>query len=161
MTGDQSLGTLEIVREIRATPERVFRALTDPQDLPRWWTGSGGIARAQFDLRPGGSYRLDFQIEGGATVFVHGTIREINPPRRLVMTWFSPKYATLETLLSFELERIPDGTRLTLRHSGLTEPGSLPDHEAGWLEALSLLIAWIVAAGPMIAASGRSGAEDW
>ena len=160
MTVDRSSDSLEIVREIRAAPERVFRALTDPTDLAAWWTGIGGIAKAQFDLRPGGSYRLDFQMDGGGSVFVHGTVREVDPPRRLVMTWFSPKYPTLETLLSFELERIPTGTRLTLRHRGLTEPGSLSDHEAGWLQALSLLIAWIVAAGPMIVASGVSGAQD-
>ncbi len=128
MSSDRNADSLEIVREIRASPERVFRALTDPRDLARWWTGIGGIRNAQFDLRPGGKYQYEFRMEGETTCVVHGEVREVDPPRRLVMTWLSPEYPTLETLLSFDLEPTAGGTRLTLRHSGLTEPGSCRDH---------------------------------
>jgi uncharacterized protein YndB with AHSA1/START domain len=160
MSGVRSSDSLEMVREIRAMPERVFRALTNPDDLARWWRGVGGIARAEMDLRPGGIYRLEFRMPKGAIAVVHGKVREVEAPRRLVMTWFSPEYPGLETLLSFELESIPGGTRLTLRHSGLTEPGSLADHEQGWLEALALLLAWIAAVGPLFATSGANTTED-
>ena len=156
MTSGQDSSSLEIVREIRAAPERVFRALTDPRDLARWWTGIGGIRNAQFDLRPGGKYHYEFRMEGGATCLVHGEVREVDPPRRLVMTWVSPEYPKLETLLSFDLEPMAGGTRLTLRHSGLTEPGSLRDHHEGWLAALSLLLPWIA----MLTAAGPGAAQD-
>lgn len=156
MSSDRSIDSLEIVRDIRAAPERVFRALTDPGELARWWTGIGGVRKAEFDLRPGGNYRFEFMMEGGTTCFVHGVVREVEPPRRLVMTWFSPHYPQLETLLSFQLETVAGGTRLTLRHSGLTEPGSLQDHHQGWLAALSLLLPWIA----MITATGSSAAQD-
>ena len=95
-------------------------------------------------------------MDGGATALVHGEVRELDPPRLLVMTWYSPEFPQLETLLSFELEPAAGGTRLTLRHSGLTEPGSLQDHQHGWLEALSLLLPWIA----MIAAAGPRDAQD-
>ena len=152
--------SLELTREIAAPPERVFRALTNPEDLAKWWTGDvGGISRATFDLRPGGSYRLEFSMSKGMLAVVHGVVKEVDPPKRLVMTWFSPDHPKQETLLSFELEPIKKGTRLRLSHTGFTEPGSRDDHEHGWIEALTLLLSWITVAGPMFAAGARGTKE--
>ena len=151
--------SLELTREISAPPERVFRALTNPEDLARWWTGEvGGISKATFDLRPGGAYRLEFRMGEGKTAIVHGVVREVVPPKRLVMTWFSPDHPAQETLLSFELDPIRTGTRLRLRHTDFTEPGSRDDHEHGWIEALALLLSWITVAGPMF--SVAKGSDD-
>jgi uncharacterized protein YndB with AHSA1/START domain len=156
MSADRTKGELELTREFAAPPERVFRALTNPEDLARWWTGVGGISKAHYDLRPGGLYRFEFAMGGGKIAVVHGVIREVDPPRRLVMTWFSPEFPDQETLLSFELEpRSGGGSRMKLRHTGLLEPGSCEAHEQGWIEALTLLLAWLAAAGPIFSAGAR------
>jgi uncharacterized protein YndB with AHSA1/START domain len=157
MSKNPRAGTLELTRELAAPPERVFQALTTPEQLARWWQGHGGISRAQFDLRPGGAYRLEFTMGEGKIAVVHGVVHEVNPPRRLVMTWFSPDDPDMETLLSFDLEPLARGTRLKLRHTGFTTPKALDDHEQGWIEALGLLLAWIASGGPAMLGLGRSG----
>ncbi|MBE3590141.1 MAG: SRPBCC domain-containing protein [Firmicutes bacterium] len=62
-------------REIRihAPRERVWKALTDPEELNRWETQSAAI-----DLRIGGRIELDY---GGIKDL--GTIVELDPPARL------------------------------------------------------------------------------
>jgi uncharacterized protein YndB with AHSA1/START domain len=159
MTGNRDAGIVELTRDLSAPPERVFRALTDPAELARWWTGIGGISTASFDLRPGGAYRLEFRMEKGETCAVRGVVREVDPPRRLVMSWFSPEFPNQETVVSFALEPRAGGTRLKLRHTGLLEPGSCEAHEQGWIEALALLLPWIAAVGPMFSAGARGAKE--
>ncbi|MEV4776005.1 SRPBCC family protein [Microbacterium sp. LWH12-1.2] len=44
---------------MNASPERVFRALTDPEALVKWLPPEGMTARFErFDARPGGDYRM-------------------------------------------------------------------------------------------------------
>ena len=158
MTDARGSDFVEIVRDIKAPPERVFRALTDGGELVRWWTGKMGLAKVESDLRPGGRYRWEFS-DSGTTAVVHGEYRLVDPPRKLVMTWFAPEWPEMETLLSFELEPTAAGTRLKLRHTGLTAPGACEGHERGWLEALALLIPWLATVGPYLAARRGGGAS--
>ena len=157
MTDVKGPDFVELVREIKAPPERVFRALTDGDELVLWWTGKMGLKRVESDLRAGGRYRWEFS-DRDQTAVVHGEYRVVDPPHKLVMTWFSPKWPDMETVLSFELAPTATGTRLKLRHTGLTAPGACDDHERGWLEALALLIPWLATVGPFLAARRGGGA---
>src|SRR5881396_710846 len=71
-------GAIEITQRIEAPPEIVFAYLTDSRRFVKWM----GVG-AELDPRPGGRYRIDVDGEHIAT----GHYREIEPPRRLVMTW--------------------------------------------------------------------------
>lgn len=52
--------TMTIARLIRATPEKVWRAWTDPEILPRWFGPTGYSCRTkEIDLRTGGLWRFD------------------------------------------------------------------------------------------------------
>ncbi len=46
--------TLEKELFIKASPERVFQALTEKEDLERWF-----VQKAEVDLRPGGAIRFE------------------------------------------------------------------------------------------------------
>ena len=76
-----------ITREIDASRELVFRALTDPALIPQWW-GPAGYATTveRLELRPGGAWRFVQQGPDGQHAF-GGTFREILPPQRVVMTF--------------------------------------------------------------------------
>lgn len=156
MSDERDPGTLEMVREIRVTPGRVFRALTDPRALMEWWGTRGGrMTDARVDLRPGGKYRFDFRMPDGRPVFVAGEYRIVEPPRRLVKTWFNSLFEGVENVVEFTLEPTPaGGTRLTLRHSGFGgRPELLQDYEKGWVEVLGYLIGWVVAVAGISAVS--------
>ena len=65
-----------------ASPEVVFRALTDPERLSRWFLPVSG------DLRVGGTY----QLEGNAG----GSITTCDAPTELSVTWVSGGHVIVE-----------------------------------------------------------------
>ena len=91
---EQATGTTQVHRVyIKATPERIWQAITDKE-----WNGRYGYAApAEYDLRPGGSYQSfasESMKEASAAmgwelpeVIVDGEVLECEPPRRLVQTW--------------------------------------------------------------------------
>lgn len=91
------------------SPERVWRALTDPRELGQWLMANDFVARVghkfQFQTRPA----------PGFDGIVRCEVIEIEPPRRLVYTW---KGGQLESVVSFTLEPVANGTRLRLVHQG-------------------------------------------
>jgi uncharacterized protein YndB with AHSA1/START domain len=87
-TATQATQTVQVYRVyIKATPQAIWDAITKPE-----WTqkfGYGGSA--EYDLRPGGTYRglaSQEMIEHGAPeVAVDGEVIEADPPHKLVQTW--------------------------------------------------------------------------
>lgn len=69
---------------IKATPEAIWSAITQPEWTEKY--GYGG--RAEYELRPGGKYRLKAppaMLEMGAPeVMLDGEVIEADPPRKLV-----------------------------------------------------------------------------
>jgi uncharacterized protein YndB with AHSA1/START domain len=72
---------------IRATPQKIWDAITSPEWSERY--GYGG--RVEYDLRPRGKYRhlasAEMQAMGSPEVAVDGEVIEADPPRKLVQTW--------------------------------------------------------------------------
>jgi uncharacterized protein YndB with AHSA1/START domain len=106
---------------IKAAPERIWQALTDPKELEGY--GYGG--RYEIDVRPGGAYRVgatEQMLEAGAPeLMLEGEYLEVEEPRRLVQTWHAlfDEQLTAEqpTRMTYELEPGAGGvTKLTLTH---------------------------------------------
>ena len=123
---------------IRATPEAIWTAITDPDWTDRY--GYGG--RAEYDLRPGGAYRgltnEGMRAQGAPEVAVDGEVIEADPPRKLVQTWrmaMDPGLAAEGfTRLTYEIEPTNGGpTKLTVTHDLTGAPG-LASLVAGELE---------------------------
>jgi uncharacterized protein YndB with AHSA1/START domain len=66
---------------IKATPEQIFEAITNPAFTQKYFYGT----RADYDLRPGGKFR--FLAGDSDDEMVDGEVLEVDPPRRLVQTW--------------------------------------------------------------------------
>jgi uncharacterized protein YndB with AHSA1/START domain len=119
-------GAIEVEQTIDASPEIVFSYLTDPARFIKWM-GAG----AQLDPRPGGRYRIDIDGEHIA----EGEYREIEPPRRLVMTWGwhgHPRVPPGSTTVEITLTPEGQGTLLRLRHFGLPDEEERRQHSDGW-----------------------------
>jgi uncharacterized protein YndB with AHSA1/START domain len=123
---------------IRATPERVFRALTEKADLEAWF-----VKEAMIDLRVGGALRLFWDPES-----VEGTFLEIDPPRRVVFTWDERPAIAGITTSAFTLTAEGDGTRLHLVHSGFGAGEAwnrlFENINGGWNEELENLRRYLV-----------------
>ncbi|MBV9945854.1 MAG: SRPBCC domain-containing protein [Myxococcales bacterium] len=138
---DVSGGTILASVEIAAAPERVFRALTT-DEITRWW-GSPDLYRTTEwvgDLRPGGRWKSTGVGADGKPFSVEGEFLEVDPPRKLVQTWRPGWDPGAATKITYSLEPVSGGTRLTLRHEGFTgREESCRGHGQGWERVLGWL----------------------
>ena len=78
---------IHVTREFDAPKELVYRALTEPDLIRRWWNAKRGeVTTCDVDLRVGGAWRYVMVTPDGREVAFHGTFREIVPNERLVYT---------------------------------------------------------------------------
>src|SRR5919109_1773856 len=143
---DVSAGLILATVTIAATPDRVFHALTDPAELPRWW-GSDELYRTTShvaDVRPGGKWRSEGKGSDGEPFAVEGEYLEVDPPRRLVMTWKPGWDEGNVTTVTYLLEAAANGTKLTLRHEGFGDRAqSCSNHASGWPRVFDWLRAYL------------------
>jgi uncharacterized protein YndB with AHSA1/START domain len=134
---------IELQRRFRASPERVFRAWTQPRALREWWCPPGWVAgEIELDVRVGGSYCIRMSRVGEVrSVAVRGQFLEVRPPERLVYTWCWEGAFThiSETLVTLELRGSEGDTLLTLRHEKFADAAVLQQHRTGWIAACNRL----------------------
>ncbi len=108
------------VTYIRTTPEKLWQALIDPEFTRQYW----GETWQDCEWKPGASWRL--MIPDGR-VADSGEVVEIEPGRRLVLTWrneFKPELrGESPSRLTYEIEPHGDMVKLTVVHESET-PGS-------------------------------------
>ena len=76
-----------ITRGFDAPKHLVYKALTTPELVKRWWNAKRGeVTVAEVDLRVGGKWRYAMVTDGGFEVAFHGEFREIVPNERIVST---------------------------------------------------------------------------
>jgi uncharacterized protein YndB with AHSA1/START domain len=143
---DVSAGSVLATVEIEAPADRVFRALSDPQELVAWW-GSPDTYQAHrwdADFRVGGKWRVEGRSAAGKPYSVFGEFLEIAPPRRLVQTWaYDWEQEHPPTKLTYVLDEIPGGTRVTVRHEGFATREGCASHGAGWERVLGWLESYV------------------
>lgn len=147
MTG--RLPSVTIVRRIKAPPARIWAAITQPRLMMQWWgPDAGPTLSAEADVRPGGRFSVVFRLLNGEEHNPTGTYQEVIPERKLVFTWEWPGMPERESLVTFLLEPVDGGTRLTLLHEHLPDEAARKSHEQGWNGLLDKLspflgeIAW-------------------
>jgi uncharacterized protein YndB with AHSA1/START domain len=141
---------VEIKRElvIDASPETVWEFLVDPEKIARW----KGVS-ATFDPTPGGRHRTEV-LPTRVTV---GEVLEIDPPRRLVLTWgwenSSFSVPAGSTTVEYELVPEGDGTRLLFTHRDLPGKEAADSHAEGWDHYHERLV--------VAASGGDPGRDPW
>ena len=138
---DVTSGAVLASAEIAAPVERVFRAITTAE-ITEWW-GSPELYRTTgwtADVRPGGRWRADGVGADGHAFSVEGEFLEVDPPRKLVQTWRAAWDGGNTTTITYRLEPIEGGTRVTLRHEGFADRvDSCRGHAEGWERVLGWL----------------------
>jgi uncharacterized protein YndB with AHSA1/START domain len=135
---DVSEGVVHASVDIAAPAERVFRALASAE-LVAWWSTHSDYTTTKWqgDLRVGGAWRVDGVGADGAPFHVDGEFLEVDPPHKLVHTWRAGWESAQVTTVTYRLEPIPSGTRVTVRHEGFSgRPESCRSHSNGWERVL-------------------------
>lgn len=90
------------------------------------------------DFEPGSPMR--YYNRKRKRILVVGTIMEIDPPHRMVHTYRFTDLDESETLVTWQLDAIPDGVRVTVTHSRFTDQTSTHKRvEGGWKWILNTL----------------------
>lgn len=129
---------------IAAPRERIFQALTDPDQAVRWWGQNDKYHLTQFqmDVRVGGKWSCSGSSLNMGNITVEGEFLEVDPPRRLVYTWIS-SWMPVSTKVVWELEAQGTGTMLTLTHTGFAgDANQAKGHSIGWSQVLGWLQAF-------------------
>jgi uncharacterized protein YndB with AHSA1/START domain len=125
------------VTYIRTTPEKLWRALTEPEFTRRYWFATW----QESEWKPGASWRI--MVPDGR-VADSGEILEIKPERRLVLTWCHELEPELRaegySRLTYKLEKQGESVKFTVIHQ-VDKPGSkfLEAFSDGWPPILASL----------------------
>lgn len=143
---EQTIVQNEIVREMifKASRERVWRALTDPAEVSKWFS-----TQTEIDLTPGGKVSFYWKEHDDTCP---GFVEAVEPMTRFAFKW--KPFLHIESAMQDEsiylhveytLEDHPHGTKMTMRESGFAKlpaefaKRSRTDNEFGWTEELAEL----------------------
>ena len=133
-------GVISLDQWIPQSPARVWRALTDPSLLARWWA-AGDISPV-----PGHRFNLDMGAWGNQPC----RVLEVDPGKSISYTFAE---GALDTIISWTLEPDGTGTRLHLVHSGfdLDSPDGRVSYAGmgrGWPGVVERIAHILEASGP-------------
>ncbi|HEY0637795.1 MAG TPA: SRPBCC domain-containing protein [Pseudonocardiaceae bacterium] len=128
---------------VAGTPERVFRAFTDPAELAAWFWPERFATSYRLDVREGGEYVIRSDAMG---MGVRGRYLEVTPPTRLAMSWRWDGEEG-ETHVLVELAAEGDGTLVTVTHGANPSSATRDGHAQGWRDCLDRLASGARGAG--------------
>ncbi len=124
---------------IKTTPERLWRAITDPEMRAKY---SFGVA-THSQWTPGSSYQASVTADaagGEPFLIAEGENVEVEPPRRLVQTfralWGDAVKAEGASRVTWDIEAVGDSCRLTVTHDRLRADANAELY-GGWPMILS------------------------
>ncbi len=135
--------SLEIKRFIKASPDRVYAAWTDPVQLKKWFGPENVQTRNLIaDARVGGRFRWDCTDPEGKQVTISGEYRELQPGKKIVFTWQLEEdedWKNHSSVVTVELSDREGGTEVRLTHIQLPSEESRDSHHEGWNSVLEKL----------------------
>jgi uncharacterized protein YndB with AHSA1/START domain len=102
--------SLSFAFDLPHAPEKVWRALTEPELLAEWLLPVLGL-----ELRPGAAFTFTAQPQPGWDGVVNCWFREIETHRTLSWRWV---VGDIDTIVTFTLTPTASGTHLSLVQSG-------------------------------------------
>lgn len=112
-----------VTHRFKATPERVYDAWLDPDQVRIWMAAalksfglSGEIQRIEIDARVGGKFFFS-DIRDGTEARHWGTYLELERPRRIAFTWIVDEGEEANpSIVRLTIQPEADGCVLTLVH---------------------------------------------
>jgi uncharacterized protein YndB with AHSA1/START domain len=139
------LSRIDRAIEIDAPVERVWRALTDQQEVAAWFR-----VTIEGNFKAGEEVWMTSTHEGYAGQRFRVRIVELTPPRRMVWRWHPGEVDPAidysqepETTVTYTLESTATGTRLSVSETGFDEISLarrakvFADNSQGWAEVVN------------------------
>ena len=122
-----------VERVYKAPIARVWRAITDEKEMPKWFFEAIQSFRAEL------GFETRFTVRNGDREYVHAwRVTEVVPQRRIAYDWKYPGVPG-ESVVRWDLSEVAEGTKLRLTHTGVEtfpqdgDPAFLVESgRAGW-----------------------------
>ena len=138
-TAPSQTDALSFEFDFNHSPEKVWRALTDPALLAEWL-----LPAIDFKLQQGAAFTFKTEPVGGWDGIVHCRIADIEPLRKLSYDW---GVGDMATVVTFTLAPTASGT-----HMSLVQSGFRPDQKKNLGGAR---YGWRMMGGKLVALLGR------
>ena len=134
---DQVQSRFVYVTYIHTTPEKLWRALTDPEFIRQYWFGM----TLESAWEKGAPWKM---VNDAGLVTDDGEVLEADPPNRLVLRWrhqWRPELkAEGDAICTYALEVFGETVKLTITHeSGVAHAKLIEAVSGGWPRILSNL----------------------
>jgi uncharacterized protein YndB with AHSA1/START domain len=133
---------LEMERDLPAPRPVVFAALSNPNELVKWWGPEGfTIPSLRFQARVGESYRIEMQPPEGDPFYLTGEFREVDPPARLAYTfeWEPPDPDDVPTLVELSVRDLGEAREVAFTQGPFKTEARRALHRDGWTDSFDKL----------------------
>lgn len=133
---------LRLERTLPAPRAAVFKAMTDPDELAKWWGPHGFTAPSvEFDPEVGRGFRIAMQPPDGDLFHLSGEFLDVEPPGRLAYSfrWDPPDPDDRETVVTLSLEDRGENTDVRFSQGEFATEERRALHEAGWRDGFERL----------------------
>ncbi len=136
------MSTIKLHRVFTASPDKMYRAFTDPDALVKWMAPNGFTAKVHsIDVKVGGSYKMSFKnFSSGNSHSFGGKYLEVKPGERLhYIDKFDDPNLPGEMKITITFKKVSVGTEVNIVQEGV--PDVIPAEACylGWQESLMLL----------------------
>ncbi|HZV70718.1 MAG TPA: SRPBCC family protein [Saprospiraceae bacterium] len=136
-------GTVTLHRVIKATPEKVFRAFTEPLAMAAWLPPYGFLCTVHsMDPKVGGKYKMSFtNFSTGNSHSFGGEYLDIKTNESLRYSdKFDDPNLPGEMITSVSLKKVSGGTEMKITQEGIPDVIPVDMCYLGWQDSLDKLI---------------------
>jgi uncharacterized protein YndB with AHSA1/START domain len=131
---------LKFSKTFTATPDFIFKALTHPDLIKKWFGPHGYIcSEVEVDLRVGGNYHIEMKPPEGEIIKLDGVYKVVDPPTALEYTFQWDEPDAVETLVKVRFNPSGDSTEVLVEQGEFASPESKEGHEQGWFASFEKL----------------------
>lgn len=137
--------SLRLSCHFAASPERVFEAWTNPQQIAKWFHPEENVYchEAQTDPQLGGKFRITLTTTNGP-ISAFGEYTVFDLPNQLQMTWQWTHEGPEVFISRLNLDMTPNGkgTDFVMTHDRFVDEEARDNHQHGWTGCLNFLITY-------------------
>lgn len=141
--------TLSISKEFPVSPERLYQAWTNPEDLKQWWHPMGNkLVSVENDLRQGGNVRYTFNTGSSSEdIEITGTYDQVQPNKALDYSWIwqlpHQPIGNGDYKLHIRFEPAGEGSRIDVQQENFGSEEAVQPHREGWERSLDDLKSYL------------------
>lgn len=134
-------------RRFDAPPALVFKFVTQPDNVVRWWGHDGwALEDAQLDFTRTGPWFAKMRSDEGNPFHHGGDVLDVDAPHRVTFSWqwhnANGKQSGVSTV-RFSVEPDGNGALFTIHHTELADDDFGRSHAQGWTAGLIRLTAFV------------------